>query len=104
MQTAILLIGIFILWLYLGYDSTVKPALERRAQAKMPTGWQRILSKKVFFYSQLKGKDKDRFERDIVRFLSKVKITGVSCTVELEDRLLVASSGVIPLFGFPACT
>jgi Mlc titration factor MtfA (ptsG expression regulator) len=45
-----------------------------------------------------------QFESDIQNFLGKIKITGIKTNVTLEDRLLVASSAVIPLFGFPAWT
>lgn len=102
--TALVIIGIFILWLYIGYDTKVKPQVDKRVQARMPLGWELILSNKVSFYKQLSDDRKAQFERDIIYFLSKVKITGVRCEVTLEDRLLIASSGIIPLFGFPACT
>ncbi|MGL1886159.1 MAG: zinc-dependent peptidase [Reichenbachiella sp.] len=67
-----------------------------------PNKWKVILDKKVNFYRNLNKDQKIQFESDIQNFLSKIKITGVETTIELEDRLLVASSAVIPLFGFPA--
>lgn len=42
-----------------------------------------------------------RFEQDIQRFLQRVRITGIKTTIDDEDRLLVASSAVIPVFAFP---
>jgi Mlc titration factor MtfA (ptsG expression regulator) len=60
-----------------------------------------ILERKVAFYQQLDDTAKKRFEQDVSRFLSKVKITGVDTIVDITDRLLVASSAVIPVFGFP---
>ncbi len=56
---------------------------------------------KVDFYQQLDVAGKKRFEEDVVRFLSQVKVTGVNTDVDITDRLLVASSAVIPVFGFP---
>jgi Mlc titration factor MtfA (ptsG expression regulator) len=100
----VIFFGVLALWLYIGYDTKVKPHIDRRAQARMPFGWENILLRKVSFYTQLSSNDKVRFEQDVIQFLSQVKITGVRCEVNLEDRLLIASSGVIPLFGFPACT
>lgn len=57
---------------------------------------------KVDFYRMLSGEECRRFEIDIQRFLATTKIVGVKTDVTLEDRLLVASSAVIPLFGFPS--
>lgn len=70
----------------------------------LPTEWRSTLHEKVDFYRHLKPSQKAQFEQDIQEFLSKVTITGVRVEVTLEDQLLVASSGVIPLFGFPRCT
>lgn len=67
-----------------------------------PEKWKKILNSKVPFYRQLSLLDKDRFESDVKQFLNTIRITGVQTDVTLEDRLLVASSAVIPLFGFPA--
>lgn len=53
------------------------------------------------FYASLDGDDKAIFEADILRFLKRVRITGIKTTVDDEDRLLVASSAVIPVFAFP---
>jgi MtfA peptidase len=63
--------------------------------------WRTILMQKVVFYQQLDASGKERFEEDIVRFLSQVRITGVDIEIDITDRLLVASSAVIPVFGFP---
>lgn len=65
------------------------------------TSWRTILIQKVAFYQNLDDAGKRRFEEDIVRFLSQVKVTGVNVEVDITDRLLVASSAVIPVFGFP---
>ncbi len=67
-----------------------------------PKKWIAFLQRHVLFYNNLTTESKKRFERDVWMFLSETKITGVQTEVTLEDRLLVASSAVIPLFGFPA--
>ncbi|MTI37903.1 peptidase [Fulvivirga lutimaris] len=67
-----------------------------------PKKWKAILNQRVHFYKNLSEEKKLQFEADIQRFLQHIKITGVHTEVTLEDRLLVASSAVIPLFGFPA--
>lgn len=63
-----------------------------------------ILIDKVLFYKKLNTDQKVQFEKDIVHFLEHYIITGVGFTLTDEDRLLVASSGVIPIFGFPQWT
>ena len=68
---------------------------------KTPEKWKAILIEKVVFYRGLDEQNRLRFESDIQNFLREIKITGVQVEVTLEDRLLVASSAVIPLFGFP---
>lgn len=78
-------------------------AAKRRAAPSpaLPAAWRRILEGKVTFYKQLDHDDRKRFEDRIMRFMADVRITGVSTEVSDEDRLLVAASAVIPIFGFP---
>lgn len=68
----------------------------------VPEKWKPVLEQKVHFYHNLDEVQRRQFELDVYRFLQDVRITGVQLEVSLEDRLLVASSAVIPLFGFPA--
>jgi Mlc titration factor MtfA (ptsG expression regulator) len=60
-----------------------------------------MLNTRVLFYRKLNDTQKEQFETDIVYFLEHYRITGVGFTPTEEDRLLVAASGVIPIFGFP---
>jgi Mlc titration factor MtfA (ptsG expression regulator) len=66
-----------------------------------PTVWKKILDEKVLFYHNLVPEERIRFETDIARFFNNVRITGVNTEVDITDRLLVASSATIPVFGFP---
>jgi Mlc titration factor MtfA (ptsG expression regulator) len=70
-------------------------------KADLPADYKRILSEHVAFYRTLDDKGKIRFEEKIKEFLGYIRITGVDTNVDDLDRLLVASSGVIPIFGFP---
>ena len=65
-----------------------------------PDEWRNYIKKKVQYYNLLSDDDKLRFENDILAFLNKVRINGVDTDVDDNDRLLVASSAVIPIFGF----
>lgn len=66
-----------------------------------PPAWRAVLDQKVLFYHNLNDTDKARFEKDILRFLANVRISGVKTEVDITDKLLVASSAAIPVFGFP---
>lgn len=65
-----------------------------------PEKWRPILTKKVVFYQNLNENEKRRFEESILKFLSLIRIRGIMTEVELEDKLLIASSAVIPIFSF----
>jgi MtfA peptidase len=66
-----------------------------------PSSWRTILDTRVLFYHNLSPQDKIRFEHDVSRFIKNVRITGVNTEVDITDKLLVASSAAIPVFGFP---
>lgn len=87
------LIIVFVLWM-----------LRQRSKkdySGVSKTWQKILEDKVGFYRQLSPDNKRAFEREVLSFMNEVTITGVEMEIEDTDRLLVASSAVIPLFGFP---
>lgn len=67
----------------------------------LPVSYKKILLENVAFYRSLSDKERISFEEKIKEFLGYVRITGVETTVEDADRLLVAASAVIPIFGFP---
>lgn len=90
----LLLLVIIFLWRLLINKNKEKTTV-------FPTAWRPILDEKVAFYHQLTGQEKVRFEKSILHFLDEVRITGVGTEVDDTDKLLVASSAVIPLFGFP---
>src|SRR6478735_8763366 len=68
---------------------------------EFPSAWKLILEQKVLFYHNLTLEDKKRFEHDLSRFLKNVRITGVNTDIDITDKLLIASSAAIPVFGFP---
>jgi hypothetical protein len=69
-----------------------------------PKSWRNILLTEVAFYRALNAEEKELFEYKIHEFLINIKIIGVSTEVELEDKILVAASAVIPIFSFPEWT
>ncbi len=74
----------------------------KRPQKKvvLSENYRAILDDHVAYYNRLNDKNKLRFEEKIKEFLSYVRIDGIDTGVEEVDKLLVASSAVIPIFGF----
>lgn len=75
--------------------------LPRKPKATiLPPGYKELLYGHVAFYRALPDAGKTRFEEKVKDFLSYVRIHGVQTTVSDLDKLLVACSAVIPIFGF----
>lgn len=60
-----------------------------------------LLDVHVPFYHLLDLNDKNRFEKRVREFFKQVRIEGVGTEVTDLDRVLIAASAVIPIFGFP---
>jgi Mlc titration factor MtfA (ptsG expression regulator) len=89
----ILLLG--ILWYFFHYKRS------RIEVLTFPKSWHKILTQQVIYYKNLTQDGQIKFAKDVMRFLAGVRITGVQTEVSIEDKLLVASSAVIPVFAFP---
>ncbi|HEX7902950.1 MAG TPA: M90 family metallopeptidase [Chitinophagaceae bacterium] len=63
--------------------------------------YRQLLVEHVVFYNQLNDAEKKSFESRVQHFLLRVKITGVKTLVEDLDKVLIAASAIIPIFGFP---
>lgn len=72
----------------------------RALKAPFPRQWRAQLEEQVPFYRELAPEEKKRFERAIKSFLHDTRITGINTEVEETTRLWVATSAVIPIFGF----
>ncbi len=60
-----------------------------------------LLVEWVHFYEKLNEENRLKFDKRLLSFLEEVTLTGVGCEVELLDKLLIASSAIIPVFNFP---
>jgi len=69
-------------------------------KVSLPENYKGLLDLHVWYYNKLDGKNKIRFEEEIKEFLGYVHIEGIDTTVDILDKLLVASSAIIPIFGF----
>lgn len=67
----------------------------------MPETLRRLVKDYVGFYNELDEAGKILFEQRMQLFLSRVRITGIKTTVEDMDKVLIAASAIIPIFGFP---
>ena len=67
---------------------------------KFKKEWRSILRQNVDYYNRLPEKQKQKFERRIQHFLSKYTIRTYKTELTDKDRILIAASGVIPVFGF----
>ncbi len=59
-----------------------------------------ILKEKVAFYNTLTTEEQSRFEQELTAFLRHTRITGIDTSIDDTDKILVAASAVIPVFGF----
>lgn len=66
----------------------------------LPDNYKDILTRNISYYNRLDEKNKLRFEEKVKEFLGYVHIDGIDTTVDVLDKLLVASSAIIPVFGF----
>jgi hypothetical protein len=67
----------------------------------LPAGYKNLLTEHVAFYRLLDEAGRIRFEQKLKEFLGYVSIHGVNTEVTDLDKLLISSSAVIPIFGFP---
>ena len=72
----------------------------KRPAQSFPNKWKPILGENVNFYSKLSATEKKRFQQRMMLFLSEVYIEGVNVELEDLDKVLIAASAVIPVFGF----
>lgn len=72
----------------------------RLPKEPFPNNWKQILVKYVAFYNSLSAEEKVSFEFKVQEFLLNCRITGISTEIDDTDKLLVASSAIIPVFKF----
>jgi Mlc titration factor MtfA (ptsG expression regulator) len=92
---AIIIIAIATYFL-IGYKKVKTPS-----DVKLAAAYQELLQTEVEFYQNLPAEDRSRFERMIADFLNYVRIEGVGTVITDLDKVLIACSAVIPIFGFP---
>jgi len=66
-----------------------------------PPKWKTILSQKVAFYNALDQEQQALFNYKVHEFILNHAVTGIGTQIDIVDKLLVAASGIIPIFKFP---
>lgn len=92
---AVLIVGVAGMFAYQTYKRSWKTP-----DTPFPNAWRLILISKIPFYESLTKIQKKHFEYKIQEFLMNTRIVGVETEVIDEDRLLIASSAIIPIFKF----
>ena len=69
-------------------------------QQMVPAEYSNLLQTHTKYYRNLNSEQKDQFTRRVQAFLKQVHIEGVGTELTLTDKILVAASAIIPIFGF----
>ncbi|RQO32046.1 peptidase [Taibaiella sp. KBW10] len=98
-QLLILLLAVVIgLYLFRIYRKAAK--VDQKLIPEEETTEQ-VLAKQVPFYQKLSAPEQQVFEERVQLFLHKIKITPINnAAVTMQDRVLIAAAGIIPLFRF----
>ncbi len=70
-------------------------------KGEFPPAWRKFLLENVVFYNALNTSERTIFEFRVQEFMLNCRITGIGVSIDDTDRLLVASSAIIPIFAFP---
>ena len=95
-----LIVGVVILAAILYFIFRNKKATVAVSQ-DMESAYEKILHAEVPFYGKLDEVGKTKFMKLVSDFLEDTTIEGVGTEITDLDRTLIASSAVIPIFGFP---
>jgi Mlc titration factor MtfA (ptsG expression regulator) len=73
---------------------------QKRKPKRVPANavYKAILERYIPFYQTLGSTDKLVFEQKVIGFLEGITIEGVGTAIEDTDRVMIASSAVIPIF------
>ena len=73
---------------------------QKRSLLPIPPNYPRLLQTHVSYYRSLTDEKKRVFKDRVNQFLQRIIIEGVGTTVDDLDKVLIASSAIIPIFGF----
>lgn len=96
----IIVISILIIGFLLVFRKSLFKAKRKEVKVPLQENAKDLLEENIPFYAALSIEDKARFEFKVQDFLLHTKITGVKTELSELDRLLIASSAIIPIFNF----
>jgi Mlc titration factor MtfA (ptsG expression regulator) len=73
---------------------------EKNTDAALPDAYRAILQSDIPFYRNLQPEKQVDFEKRLMRFLSKTRIVGVKTGITDADKVYIAASAIMPIFGF----
>ncbi|MBB6107418.1 hypothetical protein SAMN05421821_101659 [Mucilaginibacter lappiensis] len=91
-----IIILLLIVIALIGYYFSTKKGKQKRIPAN--TIYKDILARYIPFYQALNNADKLLFEQKVSDFLEGITIEGVGTAIGDTDRVMIASSAVIPIF------
>ncbi|MDT3404044.1 M90 family metallopeptidase [Mucilaginibacter terrae] len=101
MNTFVVVTALIVLALILAaYSLFGKKPKDNTPALSLNESLKKLLNDHVDYYTNLDDANQLRFESMIAAFLDRVHIEGVGLEITDLDRVLVASSAVIPIFGY----
>ena len=91
----LVVVGLALGWLVWWYSHQ-----QHTANVVLPATYPQLLATHVGYYRSLSDEKKAQFADRVGQFLARVRVEGVGTTVDDLDKVLVASSAIIPVFGF----
>ena len=96
----IYIVAALVVILLLAYFIFKKPEPKIIADPQKEETYKDLLQQHVRFYQQLNPEEQQSFVLKAEEFLQNTRIEGVGLELEDLDRVLIASSALIPIFGF----
>lgn len=92
---------LFLLIIVAGYLLFRKKDKPATATDESKTDYPALLLEHVAYYQKLDDAGRARFQEQVITFFAETNIEGVGTDLTDLDRVLIASSAVIPVFRFP---
>lgn len=99
MYTAI--IFIFVVFLVYFLSRKKKSTNTQALPSNSLKSYKNLLAEHIAYYRKLNDTDKETFEKLVDTFLQDTIIEGVETEITDVDKVMIASSAVIPIMGFP---
>ena len=87
--------------LLVGFAIYAFTSTRKKKAETFPANWHALLIQHVHYYKDLPAAEQKRFQDRMMLFLSEVNLDSVGFQLDDLDKILIASSAVIPVFNFP---